>query len=111
MLFISCEEKKKKKKQNQMQKNEYNFKALDSIAKPCDCVDYLADNFNEILRMLDSGNENPYEYEALNNRSTEIQEYCDEKFEWSDKERVNILINCDRLEEMKKITKKINELL
>ena len=104
MLFISCEEKKKKKK------NEDNFRALDSIAKPCDCVDYLADNFNDILRMLESGNENPSEYEALNNRSTKIQEYCDNKFEWSDKERVNKLINCDRIEEMKKITNKINEL-
>ena len=94
LLFISCEEKKNKKNKKK-EKDEYNFRALESIKKPCDCVDYLADTFKESLRMLKSGNENPSEYEALNNHSEEIKEYCNEKFEWSDKERGNILIDCD----------------
>tara|TARA_B110000438_G_C15766886_1_gene630042 strand:- start:558 stop:908 length:351 start_codon:yes stop_codon:yes gene_type:complete len=103
-LLFSCGEKKEKKK------DKYNFRPLESIKKPCDCVDHLVETFKKAISKMKSDKDYNMDNDLiLKKQADKITEYCDDKFEWSDKERGNILSDCDSFEEMKKIAKGIIE--
>jgi len=72
-LMFSCGEKKEDK---------YNFRQLDLIKEPCDCLDHIIEVFKKgISKMKSDNNYNAQNDLSLENQANKIQKYCEDKFE------------------------------
>ena len=90
------------------EKNKYNFRQIDLIKEPCDCLDHLIEVFKKgVSKMKSDNNYNAKNDLHLENQSNKIQEYCEAKF---GKGVQSTLILCDNADEWKEIFQEMKEL-
>ena len=96
-LIFSCGEKKV----------EYNFRPLESIKEPCDCIDNITEVFKKgISEMKGDNNYNAANDVYLENQANKIQEYCEDKFR-ADTSKYRY---CDNFYKSEKIFQEFEEL-